>query len=162
MKNTIVLLLIAFNLFAQSNFEKYFLEKTLRFDFYQVGNSDSEQIVFDELIEEIIWGGPKLNLIDTLNLGEYKIALLNKDNAIIYSKGFSTLFREWQTTKEAKNLTRAFSGAVVFPYPKENITLTIYSRNSVKKTKTSKGRRNSLVSSDVCLFLAITPKPTNY
>jgi len=93
MKNTIVLLLIAFNLFAQSNFEKYFLEKTLRFDFYQVGNSDSEQIVFDELIEEIIWGGPKLNLIDTLNLGEYKIALLNKDNAIIYSKGFSTLFR---------------------------------------------------------------------
>jgi len=133
MKNTIVLLLIAFNLFAQSNFEKYFLEKTLRFDFYQVGNSDSEQIVFDELIEEIIWGGPKLNLIDTLNLGEYKIALLNKDNAIIYSKGFSTLFREWQTTKEAKNLTRAFSGAVVFPYPKENITLTIYSRNSVNE-----------------------------
>lgn len=123
----------AANLIAQSNFDNYFIEKTLRFDFYHIGNSNLEQIVFDELIEEPIWGGPKINLIDSLNLGEYKIALFNKNNEVIYSKGFSTLFKEWQTTKEAKELTRSYSGAVILPYPKENVTLKIYSRDSVNK-----------------------------
>lgn len=131
MKSSMLFILFAINLFAQNNFDQNFLEKTLRFDFYHVGNNNSEQIVFDELIEEPIWGGQKINLIDTLNLGEYKIALLNKENEVIYSKGFSTLFKEWQTTKESKELNRAYSGAVIFPYPKENVTLKLYSRDSL-------------------------------
>jgi len=133
MKRIFLFLFFAANLFAQNNFDNYFLEKTLRFDFYHVGNSNLEQIVFDELIEEPIWGGPKISLIDSLNLGEYKIALFNKNNEMIYSKGFSTLFKEWQTTQEAKELTRSYSGAVIFPYPKENVTLKMYSRDKVNK-----------------------------
>ncbi|MBU0472927.1 MAG: IgA Peptidase M64 [Bacteroidetes bacterium] len=129
MKGILFILFVCSSLFAQDNFNKNFNDKTLRFDFYHVGNSESEQIVFDELIEEPIWGGPKINLIDTLNLGAYKVALLNGENEIIYSKGFSTLFKEWQATREAKELTRAYSGAIIFPYPKRNVTLKLYSRN---------------------------------
>ena len=114
---------------AQTNFEKYFQPKALRFDFYHVGNNKSEQIVFDELIEEPIWGGPRINLVDNMNIGEYKVALYNLEGIEIYSKGFSTLFKEWQTTKEAKELTRAFSGAVLMPYPKEKVILKIFTRD---------------------------------
>ncbi len=115
--------------FAQINFSNYFYNKALRFDFYHIGNNNSEKIVFDELIEESIWGGTKINLVDTLNLGNYKVAVFDTANQVIYSKGFSTLFKEWQTTKEAKKLTRAFSGAVIFPYPKDSVTLKLFSRN---------------------------------
>lgn len=121
-------LLIGINLFAQSNFDDSFYEKTLRFDFYHVGNNEIEEIVFNELIEEPIWGGPKVNLVDTLNLGQYKLSIFN-DEGKIYSKGFSTLFKEWQTTKEAKKIDRSYSGTVIFPYPKDSVMLKLYSRN---------------------------------
>ncbi len=129
MKKIILILFISVSLFAQIDFSKHFHNKTLRFDFYHVGNSNYEQIVFDELIEEPIWGGRKINLVDTLNLGAYKIAVFDSNDVEIYSKGFSTLFKEWQTTKEAKEMDRAYSGAVIFPYPKEIVTLKIFTRN---------------------------------
>jgi len=43
------------------------------------------------------------------------------------------LFKEWQTTKEAKELTRAFSGAVLMPYPKEKVILKIFTRDEKNK-----------------------------
>ena len=43
--------------FAQ--FDKYFHNKTLRYDFYHCGNANSESYFFDELIEEPYWGGSK-------------------------------------------------------------------------------------------------------
>ncbi len=135
MKKTILLLFISVSLFAQIDFNKHFHNKTLRFDFYHVGNSNSEQIIFDELIEEPIWGGRKINLVDTLNLGAYKIAVFDSNDVEIYSKGFSTLFKEWQTTEEAKKMDRAYSGAVIFPYPKEIVTLKIFTRDIKNKFK---------------------------
>ena len=116
-------------LFAQK-FSDYFEEKTLRFDYYHIGNDSTESIVFDEMIEEPIWGGRKANLIDTLNLGDYKFTIKDSEsNSVIYSQNYSTLFGEWRTTDEAKKITRSYSGSVVFPYPKDPVTLEIYSRN---------------------------------
>ncbi len=129
MKKTILFLFITATLFAQVEFDKHFHNKALRFDFYHIGNDSTEQIVFDELIEEPIWGGRIINLIDTLNLGAYKVVIYDNDNVEIYSRGFSTLFKEWQTTTEAKKLDRAYSGAVIFPYPKEVVTLKIFTRD---------------------------------
>ncbi len=125
----LLFLLFGVSLFAQTEYKDMFFDKTLRFDYYHVGNNNTEQIVFKELIEEAIWGGPRINLIDTLNLGEYKLSIFSNDNEI-YSKGFSTLFKEWQTTKEAKEINRSYSGTVIFPYPRDSVTLKLYSRNS--------------------------------
>jgi len=124
----LIFLLSGISLFAQTKYDDLFKNHTLRFDFYHVGNSDTEKIIFGELIEEAIWGGNKVNLVDTLNLGEYKLSIFLND-IVIYSKGFSTLFKEWQTTKEAKKIDRSYSGTVIFPYPKNSVTLKLYSRN---------------------------------
>lgn len=131
----LLILLLVSNAFAQENFSNYFFNKVLRFDYYHVGNNNSEQIIFDELIEEAIWGGTKLNLVDTLNLGNYKVVILDEENRTIYSRGFSTLFNEWQRTKEAKELTRAFSGTVIFPYPKDSVTLKLFTRDKKNNFK---------------------------
>ena len=38
----------------------------------------------------------------------------------IYSRTYSTLFSEWQTTDEAKQTIKSFSETIVFPYPKKS------------------------------------------
>lgn len=130
MKIVIFIFVLYQSLFAQDVFSDYFEAKTLRFDYYHIGNDSSESIVFDEMIEEPIWGGRIKNMVDTLNLGDYKLTITDAEsNSIIYSQNYSTLFGEWRTTDEAKEITRSFSGSVIFPYPKNSVTLEIFSRD---------------------------------
>ena len=55
----------------------------------------------------------------------------------LYSRTYSTLFAEWQTTDEAKETYRTFSETVVFPFPKKNVIVEFYGRdkqnNLIKK-----------------------------
>jgi len=117
-------------IFSQINFEEYFTNETLRIDFYHTGNNDNEIISFEKLVKEQFWAGSKKNLIDTFNYGNYMLKVYDEaENKLIYSRGFSTLFQEWQTTEEAKNLWRSFEGSVIMPFPKKNIKVEILRRN---------------------------------
>ncbi|MCX8057693.1 MAG: IgA Peptidase M64 [Ignavibacteria bacterium] len=131
MKRTILLLLVlVINLFSQIKFDEYFTDKTLRFDYYNVGDANSQTIVFGELREEPFWGGPKKNLIELFNFGNFKYEVYDKASGkLIFSKGYSTLFAEWLTTPEAKKIKRAFSETVIFPYPKKEVVLKIFKRD---------------------------------
>ena len=114
--------------FAQ--FNEYFLDKTLRFDYSHAGDKENEYFYFEELIEEPFWGGSKINLIDTFEYGNFYVKIFNKaDNKLLYSRGYSSLFREWQTTNEAKKINRSMSETVVFPFPKKPVDVVLYSRN---------------------------------
>ncbi|MEW6652485.1 MAG: M64 family metallopeptidase [Bacteroidota bacterium] len=115
---------------AQFKFDDYFVDKTLRFDFFHTGDRVSETIAFDKLIEEGIWSGSKKNLIDTLKYGHYMLMVLcAKDKVEIYSRGFSTLYQEWQTTEESKNTIRSMQGSVRFPLPKSKVIVELHRRD---------------------------------
>ncbi len=131
MKNFLSFLLLLSTLtYSQIKFNDYFENKTLRFDYFHTGNATSESISFDEIKEEPYWGGSKTNLIDTFEYGAYLFKVTDlKSNELIYSRGYSTLFREWQTTEEAKNVNRTLSETVTFPFPKDSVKLEIYSRD---------------------------------
>lgn len=112
------------------SFGRYFENKTLRVDYIHSGDSDSHHYALDEIFEEPFWGGSKTNLIDTLRYGHYFFEMIDQtSDSVIYSRGYSTLFREWQTTAEAKQITKAFSETVVMPYPKNDVTIKFYSRD---------------------------------
>ena len=64
MKIVLAFLFITLSVYPQFKFEHYFLDKTLRFDYYHSGDSENDFYSFDELIEEPFWGGSKNNLID--------------------------------------------------------------------------------------------------
>ena len=64
-----LLILLPSILKAQATFEKYFLEKTLRFDYYNCGSQNEETYFFDELKEEPYWAGSKVSLLDTTGYG---------------------------------------------------------------------------------------------
>lgn len=123
-------LLISFNIFSQKNYNEYFENKTLRLDYYHTGNSTEDSYSFDELIEEPYWGGSKVNLIDKFNYGKYKFVVKDIESGNeVYSRTYSTLFSEWQTTEESKKTIKSFSETVTFPFPKKSVVIEFYSRD---------------------------------
>lgn len=132
MKKLFILLLLSGSIYAQSAFEKHFEDKTMRFDYYDYGNKDNEEITIDEIIEEPIWGGSKVNLVDQFDYGYYMLKVFDEaTDKLIYSRGYSTLFQEWQVTEEAKHIYRTYPGSVVFPYPKNKVRIEIHRRDKM-------------------------------
>lgn len=113
------------------DFHQYFLIKTMRIDYYFTGIKGETIISLDQIKEEPIWAGNLHNLIDTLNYGNHKVEIYDKStNTLIFSRGFSSLFQEWQTTDEATaGNYRTFSASVLIPYPKKPIRFVHLSRN---------------------------------
>lgn len=129
LKFSFILLIIPFFTFAQPRFNTYFKDKTFRFDFLLGGNSKEVVVYPQQMKQEPFWGGSKTNLIDVFNYGSYRYRVFDlKSDSLIYSKGFSTLFQEWQTTAEAKITNKTFYQAALFPFPKNNVRLEIDAR----------------------------------
>jgi hypothetical protein len=115
-----------------NNYSNYFSNKRFRFDFYIEGRYDEARIIPDCLREEEYWGGSKVNLIDTLNYGNYLIKLFDaKTRELIFSKGYCDLFVEWQTVEGAKDTTARYHECILFPAPKKKAILEIYKRDTL-------------------------------
>lgn len=115
---------------AQAQYEKYFSDKTMRFDYYHCGNHDTQEYFFDELKEEPLWAGSKVSLLDSTGYGLQLFKVIDKASGQeIYSRSYCTLFNEWQTTEEARNVRKAMPESVVFPFPKNPVRIEIFARN---------------------------------
>jgi hypothetical protein len=113
------------------DFDRYFIPSTLRVDYFHTGTKTDEVFTIDELFQEGEWAGSRTQLVDTLNLGEYYVRVYDMaSTAIIYSRGFSTIFNEWQSTDEAHRGNRkTFSESVRIPFPRRPIQLSIARRD---------------------------------
>jgi hypothetical protein len=124
-----VLLILPVTLSGQSRFDNYFSDKVLRFDFMFSGNSEKTLVYPMGMKEESFWAGSNINLIDPFDFGNFKYEVFDDEkNNLIYSRGFSSLFQEWQTTKEAKTISRSFYEVATMPFPKNKIRLVISMR----------------------------------
>jgi hypothetical protein len=112
-------------------YENNFTGTTMRVDCYHIGTKGQEQIILDKVYEERNWPGSKINLLDTLDFGDsfFKVTDL-QTNILIYSRGYSTLFGEWQTTDEAINgVWKTCHETVRFPFPKRKVVVNFYHRD---------------------------------
>ncbi len=116
---------------SAQQYSRYFGNKTMRVDYYHTGTKGEEYFSLDEVIEEGDWPGSTANLVDTLNLGEYMFRVFDaQSHQLIFSRGFSSIFNEWQTTNEAlAGKYRTFSETVRFPFPKRAVQLSIHRRD---------------------------------
>lgn len=123
-----ILTALLFPKLCEAQFRKYFDDKTLRLDYYHCGNATSEHFYFDELIQEPYWGGSKTQLIDSTGFGNHFVEVrVASSGELIYSRGFCTLFGEWQTTQEAKTTDCCYPESVVIPFPLEKVMVSITS-----------------------------------
>ena len=130
MRIWVLLVFISLVSASYAQFDQYFINKTLRLDYHHTGNDEQDIYSFEELIEEPYWGGNKNNPIDVFHYGQYMFKVYSlKENAMIYSMGYSSLFSEWQTSDEAMQTWRTLSESVVFPYPKDSVRVEFYRRN---------------------------------
>lgn len=115
----------------EETFQRWFTGATLRIDYYDTGTKGQELLSLDRLILEGEWPGSRINLLDTLNLGEYMAQVFDRStNALIYATGFSSLFNEWQTTDEAlAGIYRTFSATVRIPFPRREVQLVVSRRD---------------------------------
>lgn len=129
LKFALILIILPTITFSQLNFNKYFTNKSLRFDFLLGGNSKEVIVYPQEIKQEPYWAGSQSNLIDNLNYGTYRFRVFDlKSDSLIFAKGFSTLFQEWQTTAEAKKINKTYYQTVIFPFPKRKVRLEIDAR----------------------------------
>jgi hypothetical protein len=131
------LLLIATSLFlctktssAQIKYSDYFTENTLRFDFLFAGNNHETKVYPFQMKMETPWAGSRQKLVDQSGLGNFRYRILDETNGtLLFSRGFSSLFQEWQTTAEAKTTERAYYQAIFFPYPKQKVIVKLEARD---------------------------------
>ena len=124
------------NVFCQ--WDKYFIDKTLRIDYSHSGHVGVDYFNINELQELDFYAGNHNFLFDKTNNGAYMVALLEKETGkMIFSKGVSSLYNEWLSTKEALTTCGNFEEVALVPMPKENIDVQIafYVRDSVNNFK---------------------------
>lgn len=119
---------------AASSFDDWFTQKTLRIDYMHVGNSASDQYALEAVKREPYWGGSKRWLVDETNAGKNLFKVYDAStHTLLYSRGYCTLFDEWQNTAEASRTTRSFPESVVMPFPKKNVQVEFLRLNDKGK-----------------------------
>ncbi|MRR19517.1 peptidase M64 [bacterium] len=120
------LLFLSLVMSAQVVFDEHFTDRTLRFDFMLAGNSTATKVYPVSFREEPFWGGSLTNLTDPFGYGNFRYEIFDAAaGTLIYSKGFCTLYQEWQTTAEAKGMERVFHEVATFPFPKNKINFVL-------------------------------------
>jgi hypothetical protein len=116
--------------YSQISFSDFFTGRMLRFDFLLAGDQQTARVIPVHIKKEQHWGGSETNLLDPFEYGNYRFRVYDDASGkLIFSRGFSTLFQEWQTTPEAKTRERAYHQALFFPFPKKAVNLRIDWRN---------------------------------
>lgn len=112
------------------HFEQFFSDGTLRIDYVLAGNNKETTVYLWQIKEEPFWGGPHNNLVDPWNSGNYRYSLYDSTSGILlFRKGFSSLFEEFQGTAEAKEVPRVYPMTATMPYPLKTIRFEIDKRS---------------------------------
>jgi hypothetical protein len=134
------MLLVAAAGFAQdplATFNAHFVDRTLRVDYLHVGNATEEFFTLDRLVEQGVWAGSRVNLLDQFNIGRcYAKVYEPTSGELLFSRGFDTYFGEYQTTAGAgKGVRRAYHESVLIPLPKHKVRFALELRGADRKLK---------------------------
>ena len=105
--------------------------RTMRLDYYHTGDASGESFSIDRVvIEPLTWPGNFARSIDDTNLGKYFFEVRDaKTKRVIYSRGFASIYGEWETTDEAKTMKRTFSESLRFPTPDAPVEIILRKRD---------------------------------
>ena len=113
------------------SFDKYFIDKTMRLDLYHTGTATEEHFSVDQIVSDGIWGGSKNTLIDVLKFGPYFFEIVDKESKVLlYSRGYASVFGEWQSIPEASRQWGTFSESLRFPWPLKPVTIVLKKRDA--------------------------------
>lgn len=105
---------------------------TLRVDYYHSGGLGDEIWSLDRVvIEPLPWPGNPDRPLDTTELGKYRFRVLDQASGReLYSRGFASIYGEWETTAEAKAKHRTFHESLRFPLPPAPVRVVVERRGA--------------------------------
>jgi hypothetical protein len=105
---------------------------TMRLDYYHTGDAKHEVFSIDRVvIEPLPWPGDMSKTIDDTNLGKYFFEVRDqKTKGVLYSRGFASVYGEWETTDEAQKIMRSFSESLRFPAPDAPVEIILKKRDA--------------------------------
>jgi hypothetical protein len=126
----IVFLLLAFLLPAAPALAE--APATMRVDFYHSGNHEMEIFSLDQVVfEPLPWTGNMHRPIDETLRGKYLFEIVDPGtSAVAWSRSFSSIYGEWETTREARNMNRTYHESVRFPAQADEFELVLKKRNA--------------------------------
>lgn len=132
MKRLLIGLNLAALLIIFSNTASAQSPQTMRVDYFHTGNATEEMFSLDRVsIEPLAWPGNPKRAIDDTNLGKYLFEVIDrKTNRIVYSRGFASIYGEWETTDEARNINRTFHESLRFPAPSSPVQVVLKKRDA--------------------------------
>jgi hypothetical protein len=106
--------------------------QTIRLDYFHTGNANAEMFSVDRVvIEPLPWPGDVSKTIDGSNLGKYLFEVIDRGtNRPLYSRGFASVYGEWETTDEAKTANRTFHESLRFPAPDAPVQIVLKKRDA--------------------------------
>jgi hypothetical protein len=103
--------------------------RTLRVDYFHTGNAREERFALDAAVVEGEWPGPADGGLDHTNLGKYDFIVRDpKTHEPLFSRGFASVYGEWETTDEAREHDRTFHESLRFPEPKAPVQIVLEKR----------------------------------
>ncbi|MCF8344417.1 MAG: IgA Peptidase M64, partial [Bacteroidales bacterium] len=140
MKKLFLLAALIFSVTSQSQdlqFYQYFQDSTMRLDYFHIGTAGEEHFATDRILNDGPWPGSKIRLTDDLEYGLYLFEVRELvTGQLLYSRGFASIFGEWQTIPEAREIWGTFHESVRFPWPKKPVGLVMKKRNEMNEFTT--------------------------
>jgi hypothetical protein len=104
----------------------------MRVDFYHSGNYDTEIFSLDRVVlEPLPWTGNMQRPHDRTLRGKYLFEIVDPDTgAVAWSRSFSSIYGEWETTREARDMNRTYHESVRFPAQADDFELVLKKRNA--------------------------------
>jgi len=103
---------------------------TMRVDYYHTGNRDTEMFSLDQVvIEPLPWTGNMQQPIDRTLRGKYLFEIADPESgSVAWSRSFSSIYGEWETTGEARRMNRTFHESLRFPVQAQTFELVLKKR----------------------------------
>ncbi len=113
-------------------FDEEFTGRVMRLDFFHTGHASMELFALDRVLVEGVWPGSRTRLVDDTDLGKYRVGVLDAASGReLYSRGFASIFGEWETTGPARDgEVRTLPEAVRFPEPRRPVTVRVEKRDA--------------------------------
>ena len=91
--------------------------RSLRLDYFHTGSVEDEIFSFDRLVvEPLPWAGNPERPTDPTFFGKYRFEIFDaEEGSLLYSRGFGSIYGEWETTAEARERHRTFHESLRFP-----------------------------------------------
>jgi hypothetical protein len=115
---------------SSSVFDARFTGRTMRVDLFHTGGPKGEVVALDRAVDDGPWPGSRTRLLDETNLGSHLFEVRDvRTNRVIFSRGYSSMFSEWEQTEEVRRVSRTFPESLRLPWPREKVRIVLERRD---------------------------------